>query len=94
MQIASSRWWTSVPRHGGVLLVTGPLVRSMREPVLAAFRAMPEPRRVITVGDGAGVFADSYATVRLPAEMVPAAVGHVAGGPAEILKAPLDLSVA
>ncbi len=72
------------PRHADVLLVTGPFTRSMEAPALATFRAMPEPRRVVTVGDGfrpGGVFDGSYATIPLPKEMQEAWVLHVDGDP-------------
>jgi Ni,Fe-hydrogenase III small subunit len=72
------------PRHADVLLVTGPFTRSMEAAALAAFRAMPEPRRVVTVGDGFrpdGVFGNSYAVVPLPEEMVPYWVVHILGDP-------------
>jgi Ni,Fe-hydrogenase III small subunit len=39
------------PRHADVLLVTGPVTSRMREPLLVAFNAMPEPRRVAALGD-------------------------------------------
>ena len=39
------------PRHADVLLVTGPVTTRMREPLLVAYDAMPEPRRVAAVGD-------------------------------------------
>jgi len=39
------------PRHADVLLVTGPVTTRMREPLLAAWAAMPEPRRVVALGD-------------------------------------------
>jgi Ni,Fe-hydrogenase III small subunit len=39
------------PRHADVLLVTGPVTSRMREPLLAAYHAMPEPRRVAALGD-------------------------------------------
>jgi Ni,Fe-hydrogenase III small subunit len=39
------------PRHADVLLVTGPVTSRMREPLLAAYRAMPEPRLVAAFGD-------------------------------------------
>lgn len=72
------------PRHADVLLVTGPFSRSMEAAALAAFRAMPEPRRIVTVGDGFrpdGVFGDSYAVIPLPHEMRDAWVLHVMGDP-------------
>lgn len=72
------------PRHADVLLVTGPFTRSMESAALAAFHAMPEPRRVVTVGDGFnenGIFGDSYAMTPLPKELLAARVAHVPGDP-------------
>ena len=46
------------PRHADVLLVTGPVTTRMRTPLLTAYAAMPEPRRVVALGDcaiGCGV---------------------------------------
>jgi Ni,Fe-hydrogenase III small subunit len=48
------------PRHADVLLVTGPVTTRMREPLLTAYHAMPEPRLVAALGDcalGCGVLA-------------------------------------
>jgi Ni,Fe-hydrogenase III small subunit len=39
------------PRHADVLLITGPVTSRMREPLLVAYDAMPEPRRVAALGD-------------------------------------------
>src|SRR5262249_35038677 len=39
------------PRHADVLLVTGAVTSRMREPLLVAYNAMPEPRRVAALGD-------------------------------------------
>jgi len=39
------------PRHADVLLVTGPVTSRMRAPLLVAYNAMPEPRRVAALGD-------------------------------------------
>jgi len=39
------------PRHADVLLVTGPVTTRMREPLLVAYNAMPDPRRVAALGD-------------------------------------------
>jgi len=39
------------PRHADVLLVTGPVTTRMCEPLLVAYNAMPEPRRVAALGD-------------------------------------------
>jgi Ni,Fe-hydrogenase III small subunit len=48
------------PRHADVLLVTGAVTRRMHEPLLVAYAAMPEPRRVAALGDcalGQGLLA-------------------------------------
>jgi Ni,Fe-hydrogenase III small subunit len=39
------------PRHADVLLVTGPVTTRMHQPLLVAYAAMPEPRRVAALGD-------------------------------------------
>jgi Ni,Fe-hydrogenase III small subunit len=39
------------PRHADVLLVTGHVTTRMREPLLTAYAAMPEPRLVAALGD-------------------------------------------
>jgi Ni,Fe-hydrogenase III small subunit len=72
------------PRHADLLLVTGPITRNMQAALLAAFRAMPEPRRVITVGDDLGstsIFNRSYAVVPLPEEVAAALIAHIPGDP-------------
>jgi membrane-bound hydrogenase subunit mbhJ len=46
--------FVAAPSHADVLLLTGPLTRSMLEPARAAFAVMPEPKAIVTVGD----FAD------------------------------------
>lgn len=52
------------PRHADVLLVTGPVTRSMHEPLVRTWQAMPDPKWVVAVGDcgiDGGVFKGSYA---------------------------------
>ncbi len=39
------------PRHADLLLVTGIVTTRMREPLLTAYAAMPEPRLVAALGD-------------------------------------------
>ncbi|MFN8188461.1 MAG: hypothetical protein U0R69_15430 [Gaiellales bacterium] len=39
------------PRHADVLLVTGAVTTRMHDPLLTAYAAMPEPRRVAALGD-------------------------------------------
>jgi Ni,Fe-hydrogenase III small subunit len=50
------------PRHADVLLVTGTVTTRMRDPLLTAYNAMSEPRRVVALGDcalGCGVLASA-----------------------------------
>ena len=54
------------PRHADVLFVTGPVTKNMREALERTYRAMPDPKWVVAVGDCAidgGMFAGSYAVV-------------------------------
>jgi Ni,Fe-hydrogenase III small subunit len=39
------------PRHADLLLVTGTVTTRMREPLLTAYNAMPEPRKVAALGN-------------------------------------------
>jgi len=39
------------PRHADLLLITGPVTTHMREALLTAYHAMPEPRRVAALGN-------------------------------------------
>jgi Ni,Fe-hydrogenase III small subunit len=62
------------PRHADVLLVTGPVTRNMREALERTWRATPDPKWVVAVGDcGAdgGFFAGSYAVVGGVSAVVP-----------------------
>jgi Ni,Fe-hydrogenase III small subunit len=52
------------PRFADALLVTGPVGRAMREPLLRCYEAMAEPRIVIAVGTSAisgGLYSGGYA---------------------------------
>ena len=54
------------PRHADVLLVTGPVTHNMREALERTYRATPDPKWVVAVGDCAldgGIFAGGYACV-------------------------------
>lgn len=54
------------PRHADVLLVTGPVTRTMRDALEQAWDATPDPKWVVAVGDCAvdgGVFKGSYAVL-------------------------------
>lgn len=55
-------FFTASPRHADLLLVTGPGVAGMREPLARAYEAMPEPKLVMA----AGTASISGATVQAP----------------------------
>ncbi|HTU83535.1 MAG TPA: hypothetical protein VMF61_15505 [Candidatus Acidoferrales bacterium] len=57
---------TATPRHADVLIVTGVVTHAMREPLMRAFEAMPEPKAVVALGTSAcsgGIFAGSRSVV-------------------------------
>src|SRR5512135_548341 len=69
------------PRHADVLMVTGPVTRNMREALERTWRATPDPKWVVAVGDcaaGCGVFANSPACIGAIDKVVP--VDLVIGG--------------
>src|SRR5436305_8748918 len=71
------------PRHADVLLVTGPVTKNMREALERTYRATPDPKWVVAVGDCAfdgGVFSGSYAVVGGVSEVVPVD-RHIRGCP-------------
>ncbi len=62
------------PRHADVLLVTGPVTKNMKEALERTWRATPDPKWVVAVGDcgaDAGVFAGSYAVVGGVSAVIP-----------------------
>ena len=71
------------PRHADVLMVTGPVTHNMREALERTWRATPDPKWVVAVGDCArdgGVFAGSYAVTGGVARVVPVDL-HIPGCP-------------
>lgn len=46
-------FFTPAPRHADLLLVTGGVTHSMREPLLRTYDVMPEPKAVVAVGTDA-----------------------------------------
>jgi Ni,Fe-hydrogenase III small subunit len=71
------------PRHADVLLVTGPVTQNMREALERTYRATPDPKWVVAVGDCArdgGVFAPSPAVVGGVSKVVPVDL-HIPGCP-------------
>jgi len=71
------------PRHADVLLVTGPVTKSMGEALLRTYQATPAPKWVVAAGDCAldgGVFAGSYACVGGVSTVIPVDL-HIPGCP-------------
>jgi len=71
------------PRHADVLMVTGPVTKSMREALERTYHAVPNPKWVIAVGDcglNGGCFAGSYAVVGGVSEVIPVDL-HIPGCP-------------
>ena len=69
---------TASPCHADVLVVAGPFTHAMESAVLAAYEAMPEPRRIVTVGriahspeelEADEIYRDSYAVIPLPEQL-------------------------
>ena len=79
------------PRHADVLLVTGPVTKNMREALERTYRATPDPKWVVALGDCAadgGIFAGSYAVTGGVSNVVAVDL-HIRGcppSPNEILK--------
>ena len=79
------------PRHADVLLVTGPVSKNMGEALERTYRATPDPKWVVAVGDWAvdgGIFAGSYAVAGGVSNVVPVDL-HIRGcppSPNELLK--------
>ena len=71
------------PRHADVLLVTGPVTRNMREALERTYRATPDPKWVVAVGDCAvdgGIFAGGYACIGGVSAAIPVDL-HIRGCP-------------
>jgi Ni,Fe-hydrogenase III small subunit len=71
------------PRHADVLLVTGPVTLNMREALERTYRATPDPKWVVAVGDcgrDGGCFAGSPAIVGGVSAAVPVDL-HIPGCP-------------
>jgi len=79
------------PRHADVLLVTGPVTKNMRQALERTYRATPDPKWVVALGDCAfdgGIFSGSYAVTGGVSQVVPVDL-HIRGcppSPVEILK--------
>src|SRR5438105_4311859 len=71
------------PRHADVLFVTGPVTRNMQEALERTYRATPDPKWVVAVGDCArdgGVFAGSAACIGAVSAVLPVDL-HIPGCP-------------
>jgi Ni,Fe-hydrogenase III small subunit len=84
------------PRHADVLLVTGPVTRNMRQALERTWRATPDPKWVVAVGDcGAdgGIFAASPEVVGGIAAVVPVdlVIRGCPPSPIQLLKGLLSL---
>lgn len=84
------------PRHADVLLVTGPVTKNMKVALERTWRATPDPKWVVAMGDCAcngGAFAGSYAIAGGVSDVIPVDL-HIRGcapTPDVILKALLAL---
>src|SRR5262249_1772550 len=71
------------PGNADVLLVTGPVTKTMREALERTYRATPDPKWVVAVGDcafDAGIFAGSYAVAGGVSSVIPVDL-HIRGCP-------------
>ena len=62
------------PRHADMLLVTGPVTKSMEAALRIAYDAMPDPKLVVAVGDcgcTGGIWGESYATCGRVSNVIP-----------------------
>ncbi len=84
------------PRHADMLFVTGPVSRNMADGLRHSYEAMPTPKWVVAVGDGAingSVYQGSYAVYDRVEDVVPVDF-HIPGDPPSplaILKALLEI---
>lgn len=62
------------PRHADMLFVSGPVSRNMGEALKLTYEAMPTPKYVVAVGDGAidgSVYRGSYAVYDSVEDVIP-----------------------
>lgn len=71
------------PRHADVLTVSGPVTRNMVAALVRTYEAIPAPRRVVALGDGAidgSVFVGGHGVAGVVGDFLPVDV-EVAGDP-------------
>src|SRR5512142_1632972 len=62
------------PRHADLLLVTGPVSRSMEVALRRTYEATPDPKMVVALGDcgcTGGIFGESYASCGRVSNVIP-----------------------
>ena len=62
------------PRHADLLLITGPVARSMEVALRRTYDATPDPKLVVAIGDcgcTGGIFGESYASCGRVSNVVP-----------------------
>lgn len=62
------------PRHADMLLVTGPVSRSMEGALRRTYDATPDPKVVVAIGDcgcSGGIFGENYASAGRVANVIP-----------------------
>jgi Ni,Fe-hydrogenase III small subunit len=62
------------PRHADLLLVTGPVSKSMEVALLRTYEATPDPKLVVALGDcgcTGGIFGEGYATRGRVSNVIP-----------------------
>ncbi len=62
------------PRHADMLLVTGPVSRSMAVALRRTYDATPDPKLVVAIGDcgcTGGIFGENYASAGRVANVIP-----------------------
>lgn len=84
------------PRHADMLFVTGPVSRNMADGVRHSYEAMPTPKWVVAVGDGAidgSIYRDSYAVYNSVADLIPVdfKIPGDPPSPMAVMKALLDI---
>ncbi len=76
------------PRHADLLLVTGPVARSMEVALRRTYEATPDPKLVVAVGDcgcTGGIFGESYASCGRVSNVIPVDVAVPGCPPSPLL---------